>query len=337
VRERLDGGCSAMRRRAHRWGWMGVVLGACAVAFSQAADPLQPARVLVAEGRMAEAEVEVRREIAQNASSAKAHFLLGYVLFREQKARESLAAYTEGAKWQRPGPEELRVVASDYVLLNDLADADKWFTAVTVEKPDDAEAWYLLGRTKYNENRFEESIACFERVLALSPKDVRAADNLGLAQEGLGRTKEAKAAFEHAIAWQAANPADAQPYLNLGNLLMTEGDAAGALQTLIKAAALAPENPKAHEQLGRAYEGKGDLAGAQRELEQAVRLAPNASALHFKLGQVYRRRGLTKEAEQEFGICSRLNGARSSTEVPNPYQRAEPVAIGPAGTAPPQP
>jgi Flp pilus assembly protein TadD len=297
------------------------VLPQQAAAPAAAADaPLNEARTLVQRGQLNQAEAALSRYVEQNPSRAEAHFLLGYVLFREQKARESLAAYTAGAQWQRPTADDLRVVASDYILLNDLADADKWFTEVTTEKPGDAEAWYLLGRTKYNENRFEEAVTSFERVLALRPQDVSAEDNLGLAYEGLGRNGEAKAAFQRAIDWQGTAPTDGQPYLNLGDLLTTQGDLERALRALTQAASLAPENAKVREQLGRAYEVQGDLTSAQRELEQAVRLAPNASALHFKLGQVYHRRGLAKQAEAEFAVCGRLNGSHSSTEVPNPFR-----------------
>jgi Flp pilus assembly protein TadD len=67
------------------------------------------------------------------------------------------------------------------------------------------------------------------------------------------------------------------------------------------------------------------MEGAQTQLEWAVKLAPNAAALHFKLGQIYRRRGLTERAQQEFAECAKLNGARSSTEVPNPFSPARTV------------
>ena len=209
------------------------------------------------------------------------------------------------------------------MLLGDFADADKWFSEVVAETPNDAEAWYLLGRTKYNENRFAEAITSFERVLALRPKDIQAEDNLGLAQQGLGHTVLANAAFHTAIDWQGAAPTDAQPYLNLGTLLMDQGDPSAAVLHLEDAARLAPENPKIHEELDRAYVAKGDLEGAQMQLEEAVRLAPDAAALHFKLGQVYRRRGLNERAQQEFAECAKLNGGHSSTEVPESLLSAQ--------------
>jgi tetratricopeptide (TPR) repeat protein len=289
------------------------------------AAPLQEARSLLATGKISEAETVLRAYLKNDPSSADAHYLLGDVLFREQKARESLAEFTTGAKFKHPGASELKIVASDYVLLADFADADKWFSEVTAETPNDAEAWYLLARTKYNENRFAESIAAFDHVLTLRPKDVQAEDNLGLSQQGLGHTEQAKAAFQTAIEWQHDAPADAQPYLNLGIVLTDQGDLTGAIRQLTKAAALAPGNPTIHEELGRALQTKGDMEGAQSQLETAVKLAPNAAALHFKLGQIYRRRGFNDRAQEEFAICAKLNGGHSSTEVPNPFSPARPA------------
>jgi Flp pilus assembly protein TadD len=289
------------------------------------AEPLQHAHSLIAAGKLADAEIALRGYLKNNPSSAEAHYLLGDVLFREKKAQESLAEFTVGAKFKRPGASELRTVASDYILLRDLADADKWFSEVSKETPNDPEAWYLLARTKYNENRFAEAITSFERVLALRPKDVQAEDNLGLSQQGLGHTEEAKAAFQTAIDWQSGAPADAQPYLNLGRLLTDQGDLPSAVQYLQEAVSLAPENPKIHEELGRALQAKGDMEGAQAQLERAVKLAPNAAALHFKLGQIYRRRGMNERAQQEFAVCAKLNGGHSSTEVPNPFSPARPA------------
>jgi len=287
-------------------------------------QPLQEARSLLAADKVSAAEAILRGYLKNDPSSAEAHYLLGDVLFREQKARDSLAEFTAGAKFKHPGASELRIVASDYVLLGDFSDADKWFSEVTAETPNDAEAWYLLGRTKYNENRFAEAITSFEHVLALRPKDVQAEDNLGLSQQGLGHTEQAKAAFQTAIDWQGEKPADAQPYLNLGILLIDQDDLPAAIQQLTKAAALAPDNPKIHEELGRALQTTGDMEGAQSQLERAVKLAPNAAALHFKLGQIYRHRGLNDRAQQEFAICAKLNGGHSSKEVPNPFSPATP-------------
>jgi tetratricopeptide (TPR) repeat protein len=317
-----------VRKRVSRSGLIAcalLLLMDRAVIGQSAAEPLQTAQSLITAGEFPEAEAALRQYLKDNPSSAEAHYLLGDVLFREKKAVESLGEFTAGSKFKLPGAGELKTVASDYVLLGDFADADKWFSQVTAEEPNDPEAWYLLGRTKYNENRFNEAVASFEHVLALQPKDVRAEDNLGLSQQGLGHMDQAKTAFQTAIDWQAGSPFDAQPYLNLGILLTDQGDPTVAIQQLTRAAALAPQNPKIHEELGRALQAKGDIEAAQAQLEMAVGLAPNAAALHYKLGQIYRHRGLNERAQQEFAICAKLNGAHSSTEVPNPFSPTRPT------------
>src|SRR6185437_3965900 len=139
----------------------------------------------------------LRNFLDAHPSDPDAHFLYGYVLFREQKARESLAEFTAGAKYRRPNAEELKIVASDYVLLGDFADADKWFSEVVTESPSDADANYLLGRTKFNENDFPAAISSFERALSLRPKYVEAENNIGLAWKELNQFEKASAALQN--------------------------------------------------------------------------------------------------------------------------------------------
>jgi tetratricopeptide (TPR) repeat protein len=289
----------------------------------QAIDPLAEARDLVGSGLLAKSETSLRTYLNAHPDSADAHFLLGYVLFREQKAQDSLAEFTDGAKIRRPKADELKTVASDYVLLGDYPDADKWFTVVSVESPNDVDAWYLLGRTKYNEEIYNEAASNFERALILRPKYVEAENNLGLCWRELNKLDEAKTAFQAAIDWQGEAPSDAQPYLNLGTLLTDLGDLDKAIFYLVHAAALSPTNPKVHEQLGSAYEAKNNFSKAQSELERAVILAPGTSALHYKLAQIYRKQGLRDLARKEFDICAKLNSTHSSIATPNPLQPKE--------------
>src|SRR5205823_2447326 len=116
--------------------------------------PLVEARFLLQRGMTFDADRAVRKYLASHINSAEGHFLLGYVLFREiqadagsdgttgtmvgilqlrpgappsdsraEKARESLAEFTEGAKYHDPSAFDLKVVALDYVLLDDYFDA----------------------------------------------------------------------------------------------------------------------------------------------------------------------------------------------------------------------
>ena len=56
--------------------------------------------------------------------------------------RNSLVWFNRAAKLARPSGEDLRVVALDYILLNDTADALHWQARSTALDPGNAEAWY---------------------------------------------------------------------------------------------------------------------------------------------------------------------------------------------------
>lgn len=303
---------------------------------------LSEAKSLVQQNKIDEAERSVRQNLQAHPQSADAHFLLGYILFREiqagaesiadqyldfheadpnlrkEKASESLAQFTEGAKYHDPSAFDLKIVALDYVLLGAYTNADKWLTKSLRWNPKDSQTWYYLGRTKYNENRFEEAVAAFKKCLELDAGNVKAEDNLGLSYAGLSRTEDAIASYKRAIEWQA-NSLDRKPgpFLNLGTLLVDQNRTTEALPYLQQVIEISPADPKAHQQLGKAYSALDRLPEAQAELEKAVKLDPQSASLHFMLGQIYRREGLEEKAKAEFDRTASLNATRSSKPTPD--------------------
>jgi Flp pilus assembly protein TadD len=196
--------------------------------------------------------------------------MLGFILFREIQERAadqnkgqasfkadavkaSLAEYTEGAKYRTPSYLDLKVVALDYVLLEDYADADKWLSRSLEWNPQDAKSWYDLGRIKYNEASFSEALNAFDRCLKLDSGNIKAEDNLGMTYAKLGRTSDAVSALQNAIAWQARleekNP---QPFIDLGGLLIDQNRPREAISYLLQATKLAPGNGQAHALLDKA-------------------------------------------------------------------------------------
>ena len=282
---------------------------------TQAPAPLTEAKSLLDKGMLQDAESMIRQYLKEHANSADAHYLLGYVLFREAKAGASLAEYTEAAKYRKPSAVDLQVVGADYVILGDFPDADKWFTKSIQWNPDSVLGWYYLGRTKYNENRFEEAVEAFQRCLELEPKHVKAEDNLGLSYQALGRRDEALQAYRNAIDWQAAaavkNPG---PFINIGSLFLETNQPEKAIEYLQKALEIAPDDSKAHQQLGRAYFNLNDLLKAVVELEKAAALAPNNAPVHYVLAQVYRKQGLGEKAKAEFERYTKLSAAHSVSD-----------------------
>lgn len=310
-------------------------------------DPaLAPARVFLHEGKLGEAESATRDYLRARADSADAHFLLGFILFREvqtkwleagkgqsenllysggdasgavaqfrdAKAKESLAEFTAGAKYHVPSAFDLKIVALDYILLKDHMDADHWLTRSLQADPRDAQAWYYLGRTKYSSGQFREAIEAFEQCLKLEPRNIAAENNVGLSYEALDRPGEAIQAFENAIAWQAESPAkDPEPFIELAHLYLNENQPEKAVPYLSQSIAIHPNVSKAHEELAKAYSLLDRLAEAQAELEKAVELSPQAPNLHCLLASVYRKRGLADKAKTEYDRCAALTGTHSTS------------------------
>jgi Flp pilus assembly protein TadD len=319
---------------------------------------LSDAKSLFGQGKFPEAARAVRQYLESHANSADGHFLLGHILFREiqaqaaleiqfpsqahgpmgsarvmgltpsnvsipkaaqEMAKASLAEFTAGAKFRDPSAADLKIVALDYVLLADYPDADKWLTKMLEWAPNDSEAWYFFGRTKYNENRFAEAISAFQRCLKLDPQNVKAEDNLGLSLAGLGRNEEAAAAYNQAIAWQAQSlTKNSGPYIDMGSLLIDENRPQDAVTFLLRAMEIAPHESRAHELLGKAYTRMADFPKAQAELEKAIELSPQAANLHCMLAPIYRKQGLTDKAKAEYDRCAALTGTHSTPETPRP-------------------
>jgi tetratricopeptide (TPR) repeat protein len=284
--------------------------------LSMREDDLQPEIYrLIDQGNIPVAEQTVRSYLGNHEQSATAHYLLGYVLFKKHDPKASLAEYTIAARYRTPKSYDLEVVASDYVLLKDYTDADKWFSKSVEMNPANLSALYYLGRTKYNENRFDEAISVFERCLKTDPSNVKYEDNLGLSYQGLGRSDEADAAYRAAIDWdRRASAHNSGPYLDLGSLLVDSGHAPDAVPYLVEAARISPDDLRVHTQLGKAYLHSDQLEKAQAELEEAVSLDPRNAPAHFVLSQVYRKRGLVDKARVESETFTTLNRDHSTDQ-----------------------
>ena len=288
--------------------------------LGELADPLlQQSRSLVDQGDFKQADRTIRKYLDQHANSAEGHFLLGFILFKQGKPQASLSEYTQGAKFRDPSANDLQIIALNYVLLEQYADADHWFTRSLEFNPNNSQGWYYLGRAKYSENRFEEAISAFKQCLKFDPRDIKAEDNLGLSYQALGRVNEALAAYRDAIAWQTHTLEKYPgPFLDLGSLLLEQNQVQDAISYLRQAVEISPQESRAHEQLGKAYSRLNELEKAQEELEKAVALVPDSAPVHFMLGQVYRKRGLTEKAKLELERGAALEESRQHAKPLTP-------------------
>jgi tetratricopeptide (TPR) repeat protein len=254
--------------------------------------------------------------------SDDAVYLLAYIRFRQNQPKESLRLFTEAASLRAPTADDLKIVALDYVLLNDYDDAARRLEESVAMDPANIEARYHLGRVRYQQNRFDLAIAAFEEVIRRDPANVKAQYNLGLSFEAKNQVDAAMAAYREAIKLDTnLTVHDEQPYLDLGSLLVKSGQPGEAMPLLVRASAIAPNSGKVRYQLAKAYFDQNRFEDARREAEKAVSLDPGESSDHYLLGRIYQRSGRSDLAGEQFRLTEQLihaKDARSGMATMNP-------------------
>lgn len=268
---------------------------------------LYEGKCLANMGRFKEAEAALRAYTGRHPNSADALYMLGYVLNREDKPAESLKTYTTAAQFSKPGSNDLKIVATDYVLLDDYPDAIKWMRQAIDFDPKNESAWYGLGRCYYSQSSFGDAEQAFRYALKLNPADMRVHVNLALTLEMLNESSKANREYQSAIALANANPhTDQWPYLDYASFLLEEGRATDAIPLLEKAITIAPRCAKCHGKLGRALEATGKKEAAVTELEKAVALDPADAHLHYALGHAYKSAGMSEKAKKELAVAAQM-------------------------------
>jgi Flp pilus assembly protein TadD len=296
---------------------LALIAGDCGLIWPQSPDGLAEARQFFQDHKFERAETVLKAYLAGHDASAPAMYLMGHLLQAKSQPKPSLEWFTKAAAISPPSSEDLRIVALDYVLLDDYADSVRWLNKSLEMDPRNSEAWYDLARSKMMQGDYYGAQAPMERALALKPRMVKAENNLGVIFEAINRPAEAAEAYRLAVEWQKADPHPSeQPLLNYGTLLIDEQRSGEAISLLQQAVAIAPDNVKCHEQLGRALDRHGESEKAIEQMQEAVRLSPNEPRLHYQLGLIYRRAGNVDKATAELELSKKLYGTHSSEPSP---------------------
>lgn len=131
-----------------------------------------------------------------------------------------------------------------------LQDADVSLQFVLVDKPDNAEAWHLLGIIRFKEGRTDEACELLKRAADLPGASPEMHNNLGAVLNTAARLEPAIAAFERALAMRPDYP-DA-----LNNLGVAYRDARrfdAAVASFRRAIELKPDFAQAKSNLRSAY------------------------------------------------------------------------------------
>lgn len=220
------------------------------------------------------------------------------------------------------------------------ADAEKGLTAEVKSRPDNPDAWFLLGYVYYRELHPKKSLAAYTagaqlRKPGANDLAVVAMDYILLRDYGdadkwltmatkwdpgnalywyyLGRTKNNEFQFKDAVAaftqCLKLQPNDLRAEYNLGLAyvgLDRNDDAAQAYKTAIAWEAHAQKpDPQPYLDMGELLLQEQHAAEAVPYLQQAVALDGSNPTFHEQLGRAYEQTGRLKEAEAEMVTANR--------------------------------
>ncbi|MDQ2840567.1 MAG: tetratricopeptide repeat protein [Acidobacteriota bacterium] len=275
------------------------------------------ANCFVKLSRFIEADAALRSSLRLEPRSTETLYLLGFVLQREDQPATSLGIFTQAAAIAPPQSDDLKMVALDYILLDDYRDGIHWLERALSLNANNAEGWYDLGRAHMHQGQFDEAIHAFQRSLSIDPRNAKALDNMGLSLEAQNKPEEALENYRAAVETAQASPQPASgPFLDLGTFLEEHARYGEAERVLVRATELAPNKSRCFEELARAYIGQAKDTQARTTLEHAVALDPKNPRLHYQLARLYRKLGLTQQSQNEFKETSRLYEAHSVSIEP---------------------
>ena len=130
-------------------------------------------------------------------------------------------------------------------------------------------AHFLLGELYLYKSQIPESIAEFQKELAINPGYAAVYYKLADAYSRIQKYDDAERLLQQSI-WLDATSTG--PYILMGKVLEKKGEAELAIRALQRALTMDPNNPIAHHLLGQAYRDAGREQDAQRELQAAQQL-----------------------------------------------------------------
>ena len=196
--------------------------------------------------------------------------------------------------------------------------AEKVCRQLITARPNNADAFNILGVTLNALGRGDEAIATLRQAIELAPTAASIFANLGEVLRQQGQTEEAAKVLEKAVELDASNsqalnnlgitfferrqpkraveyyrraiearPQMAEAHNNLGNALRMIGDLEGAVQAYQDALVNRERYPEAYNNLGTLLQQQGQLEEAEHALRKAVNQNPQYIEAHDNLANVY--------------------------------------------------
>ena len=249
---------------------------------SDAALSLSLGTKLVQAGQFSQAEAFLANALAANPTSFSLQYQLGAVASRagdNERARDIL----ERALRQQPqNVDVLYALAFVYSALKQPEQAVRLLSQAAKAAPQRADVQKLLAVTTGDLLAYEDSVAAWDRYIALAPND-----DTGRRERGFAKSNMKQAEGIADLEWYAGrHPDDAIGLFELG-VGQSVSDPDKGLATLDRAITLKPDFTDARSARGALNYQQGKAEVALADLEFAAEKLPDSAPVLDRLGQTY--------------------------------------------------
>jgi tetratricopeptide (TPR) repeat protein len=250
------------------------------------------AHALQKQGRLGEAEKQLRFAISIRPNFPQLYEDLGSVLAMQKRFDEAIPSFEQAIQLDPTQALAHKKLGQALAIVGRGEDADEAFEEYFDKRPDDREI--AAGATHLKEGRVDEAMEVFREVIRKHPNNVNAMRYLAVAYwtekqklddaEALLR-RVVEIAPDFAIAW-----------MNLAMVQLERLRYLESIDSYLEATRLEPKNPAAWGGLGNAYARANYQEKSAEAFARAVELNPDAHNLHMGYAHVLKTLGDQKGA-----------------------------------------
>ena len=278
-------------------------------------------RVLHAHDMPSEAEICYRRAHLLDPVSFRWAYYLGMVQVDQRNCSAAIPAFLEAL---RLDPNHLATqlrMGECFLVSSQWDEAGTLYQGIVQKHPENAEAYYGLGRVRAARSDFASAIESLQKACELFPRFSPAHFALARAYRRIGKFQEAQQELELSskseggipdiddplLAEVAALNRDFKAYLKVGANSLAAGKLKDAADAFEGALEINPQLPEAHTHLIYVYGQLGQAAKAEEHYRAAVRLNPKATEAYFNYGAFLLGHGRPAEAKEAFRVATEIN------------------------------
>ncbi|MCS7025953.1 MAG: tetratricopeptide repeat protein [Bryobacteraceae bacterium] len=251
-------------------------------------------RAYVAKGDLEQARIQFQEAIKYRPDYTPARIAIAQLHLAKNEFTKALQAAEEILQYDSSNITAQMIRTGARMGLGDRPTARQELTQLLALSPDYPDALFQMGVLNYQEKRYDEAIANFERLQKVAPNDPRGL--LGKVQtlQGLKKFDEAIRLLQEDL---KVNPQRSFYRLALANTAVEAQQYDLAIGEYRKLLEKNPKNFDVQIRLAETYRRKGDLKTSIAEYEKAKELNPNDAAAYVPLALLYEGEGRPQDAK----------------------------------------